>query len=343
MDFSEALGEWQPMPPWVRFLIGFGHDWPSDRARPRRIALISMPCDSSGAGLVTLGALIRDLRDPLANDVDGHYEKLLSYARQFLKDCSKCDVKCRPDVKRCGYVKQATGRLRSPLLPRLTMEISDRTDFETGQIRWIQPDGRNNHCVVVPEAKHTVHYHVEDEPPPVWNQPEGEISPVAYRGIIEAAEICDENLRRSFSGLCLAGRAVGENASREICASVRFRNGCSDYGMDDLLTIHGWSASGASRVAFFNPRTHRLDRSNAAPRLVIADGDASFHTVLARSEFQCSDLIGVIHRDMEREKLEALGEKMLPNMWFVQDTEMLCGLPPLPRGISIAVLRRRGD
>jgi hypothetical protein len=302
-----------------------------------------MPCDSPAAGLVTLGALIRDLGDPLANDEEGHYDKLLSHAQQFLTACRKCDVKCRPEVTRCGYVKQATGRLRSPLLPHLTLEISDKTDFETGKLRWLQPDGRRNHCLVSPDPKYTINYHLEDEPPPVWDRSEGEIPSSAYRSIVTGLQAFDHNLRRSYSGLCLAGRAVGETASREICASVRFRNGAGDFGLEDLLTIHGWTASGVSRVAFFNPRTQRLDRSNASPRLVIADGDASFHTTLARSEFQCSDLIGVIHRNMERERLEALGEKMAPNQWFVQDTELLCGLPPLPRGISIAVLKRRGN
>jgi hypothetical protein len=102
MDFSELKGEWQPIPYWVRFLVQMGYNWPRSGTRPRRIALVSMPCDSAGAGLIALGAMVHDLVDPQANDVDAHYDKLLQYARQFLESCHGCDVVCHPHLKRCG-------------------------------------------------------------------------------------------------------------------------------------------------------------------------------------------------------------------------------------------------
>jgi hypothetical protein len=71
---------------WVDFLIKLGFGWPSGTARARRISLVSMPCDSAGAGLVTLGAMIRDLGNSAANDSDGHYDALLRHARQFLDE-----------------------------------------------------------------------------------------------------------------------------------------------------------------------------------------------------------------------------------------------------------------
>ncbi len=114
-----------------------------------------------------------------------------------------------------------------------------------------------------------------------------------------------------------------------------------EYGLDELLTIHGWSKTNLSRIAFFNPRTEKLDRSNAASNLVIADGDASFLKVYDRPEFSSSDIIGVINRNVERDRLEAVGMKMLPNQWLAVDTDMLCGLPSVPKGISIAILKGR--
>jgi len=337
MDISEIQGEWQPIPPWVRFLINLGYEWPRSGPRPRRIALISMPCDSAAAGLITLGAMVHDLADPQTNDVDGHYDKLLQYARQFLESCNPCDMKCDPQMKQCGYTKQATGTLRSPLLPHRTFQVSTRTNFEERKLAWSYRNG----MIEWPTSKYAVNWHIEDEPPPEWNQADGELSPDPYQRLFDGAIIFPENMRRSYSGLCFAGRAGGESVSRELCASTRFGNSAMEYGLDELLTIHGWSKTNLSRIAFFNPRTEKLDRSNAASNLVIADGDASFLKVYDRPEFSSSDIIGVINRNVERDRLEAVGMKMLPNQWLAVDTDMLCGLPSVPKGISIAILKGR--
>jgi hypothetical protein len=60
--FSEAQAEWHAVPRWIEYLIHLGYVWPRDISERRRIALISMPCDSAAAGLVSLGALVRELR-----------------------------------------------------------------------------------------------------------------------------------------------------------------------------------------------------------------------------------------------------------------------------------------
>ena len=342
MLFSEHDSERKPLQPWMDFLIKFGYGWRCRAGGPRRIALISMPCDSAAAGLIALGAMVRDLTFSEANDVDGHYDKLLRYARQYLKSCSRCDAVCDPVKKQCGYSKQATGKLRSPLLPRQTVEISDKTDFEGGQIKWIQRDGRRNQALVTPFPEHAKNYHVEDEPPVIWNQPDGELLSDIYRPFIAGADIDPANLHRSYSGLCIAGRAAGEVASREVCSRIIFSNGAGEFGLDKLLTVHEWTDCGVSRVAYFNPRTGRMDRNAAVPHMVVADGDASFLKVADCPEFQQSDLVGVIQRTVERDSLEAVGVKMTSwRQWYDFDEEMLYGLPPVPRGISISVLRRR--
>lgn len=299
-----------------------------------------MPCDSAAAGLVALGAMIRDLCDPLANDVDGHYDRLLRYARQYLHSCRPCELKCNPELARCGYSKEATGLLRSPLLPHRTFQISDETNFEERQIAWIQRDGQNS-CLVKQRPQHTTDYHIDDEPPPQWNTAEGELPAHLYH-FIGAAPFHPDNFRKSYSGLCLAGRTGGGNASREICASVRFCDGSGEHGLEDLITIHGWSDRNISRVSFFNARTGVFDRYVEAPRLVVADGDASFLKIASQTEFHRSDIVGVIHRIMERERLDALGNKMSAlRQWYEPDEDMLLGLPEVPRGMSISILKRR--
>lgn len=339
--FSEALQDWQPLPAWVRFLLSFGCRWPRSNPKPRRIALISMPCDSPAAGLVALGAMVRDFGDPQANDVDGHYGKLLNYARQFLQHCKSCNLKCRPAVKRCGYAKEATGRLRSPLLPRDTVVISELTDFEQRKIRWIQRDGCRNHALVIPTPQHAKNYHIDGEPPCQWNDAAGELPLWPYQALCDGVTVIPENLRRSYSGLCFAGRITGEKASKEVCEQVRLTDGNCIYSLRQLLAIHGWSDSPISRMAYLNTRTQKLDRSAATPTLVVADGDVAFLRACDHPEFQSCDVIGVIHRTMEYDRLEAVGIKMQASLWFAADTDTLCELPPKPRGISIAVLKGR--
>jgi hypothetical protein len=342
MEFSEESGAWGPVPKWVGFLVRLGYDWPAAQPRPRRIALVSMPCDSAAAGLLALGALVRDLTNPRANDIDGHYDRLLQYAQQYLTACRPCKTKCKPDLAKCGHARQATGQLRSPLLPRVSVELSDETDFEARQIVWVQRDGRRNQCLVRPIPQHTINYHIEGEPVVQVNGPDGTLPADPYCQLVPDALFHADNLRKSYSGLCLSGRTSGENASREICSSIRFRNGEAEFGLDDLLTIHGWSNCNVSRIAFLNTRTGQLDRSIGYTQLAVADGDASFLDAIDRPEFRKGDVVGVTHRIMERDRLEALGNKMSAlRQWYVPDEDTLYGLPEVPRGISISILRRR--
>ena len=281
--------------------------------------------------------MVRDLADSRANDVDGHYDKLLQYASQFLKKCDPCEHKCNPGITLCGYAKQATGNLRSPLLQHRTFKVSSRTNFDERKLAWTYRSG----MIEWPTPQYAINWHIEGEPPTEWNQPDGELSSEAYQTFFNDAKILPENLRRSYSGLCFAGRAGGESVSRELCATTRFANVKAEYGLDDLLAIQGWSKCKISRTAFFNPRTEKLDRSNAAINLVVADGDTSFLKVCDHVDFSASDIIGVVHRNIERDRLEAVGAKILPNQWFAPDIDMLCELPSQPKGISVVILKER--
>lgn len=321
----------------MKFLIRLGLEWPTDNTRPRRVALVSMPCDSPAAGLVTLGVFLRDLGNPSANDIDGHYDALLSYAKQFLRDCQPCGLtRCAPAEKRCGHHNEARGRLRSSTCSR-TVVISEDTNFTERQLAW-----RNGNVVTRPSVNGSLQWHIEGEPPPQLRTYSGALSMFFYATLLNGPQIVPENLKRSYSGLVLAGRTAGESPTRAAFNSLRFRIGSMEHHLDDLLTVQGWSNSDISRVAFFNPRTEQADHAGVAPALVIADGGDSFLKVASISRFQRSDIVGVVHRTMEREKLEAIGEKMTGlRQWYVQDEDMLCGLPSLPQGVSVSILRRR--
>ena len=129
--FSEAGRDWRPIPHWAEFLIQLGYGWPIATPGQRRIALVSMPCDSAAAGLIALGALIRDLGNNTATNVGGHYNALLRYARQYIKSCRDCDMRCHPELKRCGYSYEATGLVRDKNNKRYC--VSESTDFNQGR------------------------------------------------------------------------------------------------------------------------------------------------------------------------------------------------------------------
>jgi hypothetical protein len=164
-----------------------------------------------------------------------------------------------------------------------------------------------------------------------------------YENVVDGASPLPENLSRSFSGLCLAGRSRGKSSSREMMGSVRFTCGGNEHGLADLLTIDDWSTSNpVSRVSFYNSRTRRLDRFGCSPSLVVADGDSGFLRVLDEQRFQNSDVIGVVERTLEHERLESVGNKMATlRRWYEVDVESARRADSAPNGITVTTLVRR--
>jgi len=337
--FSENEHEWQQIPKWIDFLIRFGFQWHSNLLEQRRIALVSMPCDSPAAGLIALGAIISDLGNPEANDIGGHYNALLRYARQYLENCRNCTHPCHPKKKRCGHTAQATGWVRNwREKPVKRYKISERTNL-TEKSLWYSYKGGTRWQ----DPKLSIDWQIDGEPPPQLDDHEGVLEEEIYTHIIDSAQVIPDNLRKSFSGLCLAGRVGGKTATHNASASVRFRINEIEYRLPKLLTVHGWSTTGSvSRMSFFNSRNERFDRNTSAVSLVVADGDKSFIKVLGRSEFQRTDVIGVISRVLARDDLEAVGNRIQGlRQWYTDDEDTLDRFSSVPRGISVKILKRR--
>jgi hypothetical protein len=219
-------------------------------------------------------------------------------------------------------------------------QISERTDFEERRLAFSLA---RRDLTWWPDPRRATEWRIDGDPVSQLTNHDGALPGGAYVEIINNAQIIPDNLRRSFSGLCLAGRVTGENATREACASVRFLCASGEHRLPDLLTVHGWSSSHVvSRTTFYNARTEKLDRRASAPALVVSDSDTSFLKVLSEEEFQRSDVIGVFHRTMERDHLEAIGNRMLGlRQWYAEDSEMLTQLQSVPRGISVLIISRR--
>jgi hypothetical protein len=314
MEFSEANGLWQEIPEWVDFLVRLGFYWPKRATKSRRIALISLPCDSAAAGLVALGAMCKALGDPNANDISQHFQRIRNEPDKILFHRDE---------------------------GRKTFQI----DCEDSYGLWIKEvHGTSNYRRTI-NAANASRVRFQDEP---WvevitgNQlPYGSI----YRELVDkGGHILETNLRQTYSGLCLAGRIMGENKTRGIMADVRFRSDdAAQAGLDQLLSVHDWSREKISRVSFFNSRTKKRDRETARPWLVIADGDQSFFSVLDhRTLFSQSDIIATIDRTIERGRLEVIAQKISDlTQWYVREENVPSEVSCKTRGLSVAIWKKR--
>lgn len=320
MQFSESNSAWQAIPHWALFAIRLGYVWPTCWPSNRRICLISMPCDSAAAGLVALGAMRRRLECDDANELASHFQRLVALVgfgnKTFL-----------------FYPKETKPKARGPY-------VVDCLD-PSGML-WVKlassPDVRRT---ISPATAND--WKIQGDPPVqvlAGDQiPYGDL----YSCLVENGDaIKVSNLARSDSGICLAGRVTGETSSKGILAGVRFKTESSTVDLSQLLTIQSWSPGKASRVSFLNTRIGEFDRNPNQPRVVVVDGDAAFLKVIDKDEFHQTDIIAVFHRAIERDRLEAIGAKLVVlGQWYDNDIELLSSLAAPPRDVTLSILQRR--
>jgi hypothetical protein len=315
MKFSEAHDPWRSVPEWASFLIEFGFAWLVPTVVVRRIAVVSMPSDSAAAGLIALGAMRKCLELDDANDVDSHYRRLVEIAHARPKGIYLRFANKRDRFKFVGFDEHG-----NPIVKNMTVPWPQRrTITRSGAMSW----------------------RVSGEAPVALLNGQQLLHSQIYSQLVRnGAEIKPSNLSQSHSQICLAGRGVGEARTRDCITNIHFESEGCEADLSQLLTVQGWMPGAVSRVMFYNARTREFDRQQVKPQVVIADGDTSFLTVIDGKEFEHSDVIGVIHRTMERDKLEAIGTK-LENLRQWYDHWVLDGLPQAPRGIGFSVLKRR--
>ncbi|MBX3743225.1 MAG: hypothetical protein KF712_19730 [Akkermansiaceae bacterium] len=268
-----------------------------------------------------------------------HERLIFGYAREYLENCRRCTLDdCNPAIRGCGLKVRNNGIIRSVKPRSPIFAISDETDLPTNALVLVE---RTNPCAVWEvDAKHIVNLYHDGGIPAVSPGKESGLRESGYQGLVEGARILPGNLRQSYSGLVLAGRAAGESETRRIYDTTYFSDGDETYTVAELLSIKGWSDATISRTAFHNIRNDRLDHQGAKAELVVADGDASFLNAL--DSFRESDVIGVIDRTSDRDRLEAIGLKLTALRERYQPDTQSSGLPPLAvPGISTFILQKQ--
>jgi len=315
MQFSEENERHHDIPEWAKFLIMFGSWWPQRKYNKRRIAIISMPCDSAAAGLVTLGAMIGFLERSEANDFSQHLHRIRNEKNRILIYRKYPNWTFRYDGSDGGYdmIMQIKNVRTSASRPPL------RTIFHFKDVRF------------------------QDEPfieDIIGNElPYG----IIYNALVsDNVKILKDNLRKTDSSVCLAGRVMGESKTRDSLSKIHFTYGAMTASLDQLITVHNWSQENISRVSFFNTRIKKKDRYTAPPRLVVTDGDSAFLTVLDDKElFGQSDIIAIIDRTFERDRLETVTEKLQSiSQWYVRQDDHPDNMSA-PIGISVAIWKGR--
>jgi hypothetical protein len=322
----------QVLPDWARWLIDLGRLWRPSGSRG--IALVSMPCDSPGAGLVALGALVADLADSRASDLEGHFDSLIRYAKQYLDYCRMCDSRCRPIERRCGYTAEASGKLRH-VSGKL---IGPIIGFEDQDTRLISLNVGTGTVHLFPAASQSYYEH---RAPPIVARAGDSLDPVPYLQLARGSVIDAEQFGKTFSGTCLAGHIMGEAGTRNSFVNVLFECNGRKYSLAELLTIQGWGTNSVSRMTFFNTRTGMFDRDSSFNRLVVADGHGALDKVLSTKEFNRSDVIAVLNRTAADETSRILGGRIASmRQWYSVDKTRFFPEEQIPRGIAIQVIRR---
>lgn len=315
MKFSEAGQDQGAIPPWVRYLIGLGGQWLGAPNGGRRIGLISMPCPSAAAALVVLGAICQRLTIDGANDLRAHFDRIRDLA---LRGDASTFLRC--------------GKKKAKFVP----ESVD----QSGHVWVRQPDSDSGLRITL-SPKTAAEWSIVGEAP--MKLVAGAAMPFAdFYSEIRGGDSCTvtANLALTDSAICLAGASAGASDTRARATAIVFSRQDQAADLAQLLTAQDWSPGTISRIAFFNTRTRQMDRETRAPALVVADGDKAFLCTLSHRGFEESDVIGVVDRTQERERLEEVRAAIDSKSQWYAPRHWAPLMDNTPRGIGFQLLQR---
>jgi hypothetical protein len=152
------------------------------------------------------------------------------------------------------------------------------------------------------------------------------------------------NLQQSHSAVCLAARKQGSNITKDMLLHTRFKEGCMEACLHELLSLVDGSLDVVSRVSMYNTRTAKMDRQGQPPEIVVADGIDAFLKITeemqrsSNNDFSECNIVAIIDRTEKREKLDSLLVKALElRQWYEPDTQEFSAPP---KGIALATYVR---
>lgn len=336
------------VPVWVRWFIELGLKYPPRRPgiSSRSILLVSTPCDSAAAGLISLGIVMRDLARQDASDEQSYAESIRSWAKQYVQCCQDCKQRCKPKYVQCGFSEASTGEVFE--VPRghgghrnkFTVESLD----ESGTLTFREVPKANSR-----KAPIIMRFGKADNPdaalgrfhPQGWALPEtppnrAPLSKVSFSSLAAGWTPEPKNLTQSYSGACLVGRRAGTVETRRVLQNAGFSLHGITRDLSEMLSIMDWGEDSVSRLVFFNSRgAGGFDRQGVMPEIAVVDGARELAEVIgAPVKFGKANLIGVVPRDSDEESLESLSLACNEYLTGFREDDFLSG-EPRPSGVSI--------
>lgn len=298
--YSESGKDYEKIPQWVNNLLAFGYEWKgSSITGKRRIAVISMPCESLGAPLIAIGAIRKDLEDKNANNLQGHFEYLIRTRNNLTAE----------EKNNCILLDEAGKKWKfsddySP--ETISLIQANYSNFVLRKGRQIANPVGPVSRTVYPSLAKSIRLNTDSkvEECTVGRQ----LSEEDYNLLTQfAGTIVKENLSRSFSGVLLIGKAFGKDSKYSANLYDTYFYGREHIvSLGTLLTYHHNRDRPISRLSFCN--FGDVERQSQEHYLVIADGSRAFCSAL--QYFRHSDIIGVCSRDEPMLSLASLEDQL---------------------------------
>lgn len=353
--YFEGDSTFTTLPDWVRWSISLGLGFPvSSIAGPRGMLLVSTPCESPIAGLVSLGIVMRDLARAGATDVENHADAVRGWAGQYLSRCRTCEVRCDPGKAGCGFTVESSGELskvgdnagerRTRFFVEslggdgtLTLREARRRNAQQSPTIWRFGSGHNPNRVLS-------QFLPDGWPMPEAVQPMAALDVTPHRLLAPDWSPVDEWRSQSYSGACLVGKRAGTADMQRGLERVGFALDGNRYHLPAMLSIMGWSGKTVSRLRFYNSRRgggFGFDRPGSNPEVTIVDGARELADVVSFEKvFGSSSMIGVVPRDSDTNDLQGLSLALDERHYGPQGAGAPA-LDPPPPGITIQWMARR--
>jgi hypothetical protein len=264
----------------------------------RRIGVISMPCRSVCAGLISLGAIRRDLEREEANYISGHYEALHRAANTSLQSSETSQVLVVDKNEKKWIFSEAMDGLIK------VNDASYKTMVKRKGKLIPNPNGPTSTCITKANA---TDWRLEGFPVVESQDFDADLIEADY-SFIPGCEggIHTPNLSRSYGGVLLVGAAEGKD-SEYVKSLQATKIGQEErlISLADLLTLHPGRAE-IQRVDFCSQQN--LEIKKGSYHLVIADGALAFHRAVQC--FKDSDIVGVVSRDEPADNIISVAAKL---------------------------------
>lgn len=316
LRYIEIGSTYSEVPQWVRTMINFGYTWKKDTSRKgRKVALISTPCKSPSAALITLGSIRGDLEKPDANLAVGYFEFLKGRLQRLLELDQDVFL-----INEYGH-KWILSSIESDEFIRV-LDSGYRNYVKRNGKKIKNPNGRSESFIGAHNAKK---WRILGDP---LVESIGELDSTIYNLIVDdAGEIFEKNLKSSWLNTLYVGKASGVDTEYwKYLESISFKTENVSANLIELLTMTP-DKSSLKRIRYSTAAN--VSESNYGCSLIIADGVKAFLNSID-SQRQ-SDVIGVISRDEDPGAIQSVVTKLSDmNRYYVsyENKKMSSAFPP---------------